>query len=65
MVDCSPQRLISVSQPTIAYSFLQIKKRGLSLAGVAQWVERWTANQSIAGLIPNQGTCLGCRPGPQ
>ena len=25
----------------------------------------WAANQRVAGLIPSQGTCLGCRPGPQ
>ena len=23
------------------------------------------ANQGVIGLILNQGTCLGCRPGPQ
>ena len=22
-------------------------------------------NQKVAGLIPSQGTCLGCGPGPQ
>ena len=26
------------------------------LAGVAQWVERWPANQKVAGSIPSQGT---------
>ena len=36
-----------------------------SLPGVAQWIERRPANQSITGSIPSQGTCLGCRPGPQ
>ena len=35
------------------------------LAGVAQWIERWPENQRVAGSIPSQGTCLGCRPGPQ
>ena len=25
----------------------------------------WPVNQEIAGFIPSQGTCLGCRPGPQ
>ena len=34
-------------------------------AGVAQWIERRPANQGVAGLIPSQGTCLGCGPGPQ
>ena len=36
-----------------------------ALAGVAQWIEGWPMNQKIAGSIPSQGTCLGCRPGPQ
>ena len=36
-----------------------------ALAGVAQWIEPWPVNQKVAGLIPRQGTCLGCRPGPQ
>ena len=35
----------------------------LALAGVGQWIERRPANQSIAGLNPSRGTCLGCRPG--
>ena len=37
----------------------------MDLAGVAQGIERWTVNQRAAGLIPSQGTCLGCRPGSQ
>ena len=36
-----------------------------ALAGVAQWVECWPVEQRVAGLIPSQGTCLGCGPGPQ
>ena len=36
----------------------------LALAGVAQWIEHWPVNQRVAGLIPSQGTCLGCGPGP-
>ena len=35
-----------------------------TLAGVAQWIERWPANQCVAGSIPSQGTRLACRPGP-
>ena len=35
------------------------------LAGVAQWIEHWPANQGIASSIPSQGTCLVYRPGPQ
>ena len=34
-----------------------------ALAGVAQWIEGWPANQRVAGSILSQGTCLGCRPG--
>ena len=36
-----------------------------ALAGVAQWIEHGPKNQRVTGLIPSQGTCLGCRPGPQ
>ena len=36
-----------------------------ALAGVAQWIECWPANQRVASSIPSQSTCLGCRPGPQ
>ena len=32
---------------------------------MAQWIEHQPANQRVAGLIPSQDTCLGCRPGPQ
>ena len=35
-----------------------------SLARVAQWFDLWPANQRVTGLIPSQGTCLGCGPGP-
>ena len=34
-------------------------------AGVAQWIECQPVNQEVTGSIPSQGTCLGCRPGPQ
>ena len=36
----------------------------MALAGVAQCIECQPENQRIAGLIPSQGTCLGCGPGP-
>ena len=36
-----------------------------ALAGVAQWIECQPANQGAGGLIPSQGTCLGCGPGSQ
>ena len=37
----------------------------LALAGVAQLTEHQPANQKVAGSIPNEGTFLGCGPGPQ
>ena len=36
----------------------------MALAGVAQWIEHWPMNQRVASLIPSQGTCLDCGPGP-
>ena len=36
-----------------------------ALAGVAQWIECQPVNQRVAGSIPSQDTCLGCRPGPR
>ena len=42
-----------------------ILKKVQALAGMAQWTECWSENQRVAGSIPSQGTCLGCRPGPQ
>ena len=38
---------------------IQIQKTSIALAGVAQWIECWLANQRVTDLIPNQGTCLG------
>ena len=40
-------------------------KKCAALAGVAQWVECWPANQTVTGSIPSEGICLGCRPSPQ
>ena len=37
----------------------------LALAGVAPWIEFRPVNQMVVGSIPSEGTCLGCRPGPQ
>ena len=45
-------------------NFGVIKTKG-ALAGVAQWIECWPANQRVAGSIPSQGTCLGYWQGPQ
>ena len=42
------------------------EKGAQALAGVAQWIERQIGtNKSVTSSIPSQGTCLGCRPGPQ
>ena len=41
------------------------KNEERALAGVAQWIECWPANQRVSGSIPSQGTCLGFGPGPQ
>ena len=35
------------------------------MAGVAQWIEFRPENKRVTGLIPTQGTCLGCGPGAQ
>ena len=37
----------------------------VALAGVAQQTECRPTNRRDAGWIPSQGTCLGCKPGPQ
>ena len=42
-----------------------IKNYVLALAGVAQWTEHQPVNWRVASSIPSQGTCLGCRLGPQ
>ena len=49
--------------PTLRYFCIKMGKNGL--AGMAQWIELWTANQRVTGSILSQGTCLGCGPGPQ
>ena len=41
------------------------RKATRALAVVARWIECQPANGKVAGLIPSQGTCLGCKPGPQ
>ena len=42
----------------------EIDSKRCDNTGVAQWIEYQPANQRVAGLIPSQGTCLGCGPGP-
>ena len=64
--------LVVLSGIMIAYKQVQrhqvvqsCKNVTQALAGVAQWIEHWHANQRVVGSIPSQGTRLGCRPGPQ
>ena len=38
--------------------------KNIALACVAHWIECRPVNQRVTGLIPSQGTCLGCTPGP-
>ena len=40
------------------------KKLAKALAGVVQLVGCHPANRKVVGLIPSQGTCLGCRFSP-
>ena len=42
-----------------------IKMYQYSPGGVAQWIECQPVNQTVAGSIPSQGTCLRCKPDPQ
>ena len=49
--------------PSLKINILKIKLK--ALAGVAQWIERGPVNQRVASLIPSEGTCLGCGPGPR
>ena len=37
-----------------------LKKQLFTLAGVAQLAGHCPANQKVPGLIPSEGTCLGC-----
>ena len=30
---------------------------------MAQWIGHQPAPEGVTGLIPDQGSCLGCRPG--
>ena len=49
-------------RPTLGRSSIIIHQ---ALAGVAQRIEHWPANQKASSSIPSQGTCLGCQPDPQ
>ena len=58
----NPAHLFSLEKTV---SKLSQKNEELALAGVAQWIGHWSVNWAVTGLIPGQGTWLGCRPGPQ
>ena len=72
--ECAGQLLTDVSSDT--EFLLSTRRDGIlyrifffsvvfALAGVAQWIEHWPANQRVTHSIPSQSTCLGCGPGPQ
>ena len=55
---------LGIKEPIRKECFLK-KINKFALAAVAQWIERQPANQKVTDLIPGQGTCQGCGPGPQ
>ena len=65
VVAMSSQFLSAISYVRYTEVLLFISNIFIALTGVAQWTECRPSNQSVTGLIPNQGTCLGCGPGPQ
>ena len=44
---------------------LFLKNNFITPASVVQRTECQPANQRVTGLIPRQGTCRSCKPGPQ
>ena len=44
---------------------IHIKSPKYTLVGMTQWIECSLANQGVTASVPSQGTCLGCKPGPQ
>ena len=56
--------LAVVSHLHVIFLILNALKKLQTLAGVAQWIEYWSANRKVASSISGQGTCLGCGPGP-
>ena len=42
-----------------------LKLKLVTLSGVTQWVEHGPVNKMVTSSIPSQGTCLGCKQGPQ
>ena len=59
--------VIKKPQPSIVDYFKEFcyKEESRALAGVAQLVGVLSCNQKVAGSIPGQGTCLGCRFSPR
>ena len=57
--------MVEISEGKESLYNCSFKDVGAALAGVAQWIVCQPVNQRVAGSIPSQGTCLGCRPGPQ
>ena len=54
-------KFLSLSPSKInRYTEEKIFVRKGALAGVAQWVEQWHANQKVVSSIPSEGTCLVC-----
>ena len=67
MVKGCPTELLdslNLFDPHLLVVLYLFKNHNPVLAGVAQWIEHWTAKQRVPGLIPSQGTCLGCWSGP-
>ena len=56
--------VIHVTQRLNIFLSWSRKAGNIALAGVTQWVEQQPANRKVASLIPSQGMCPGCGPGP-
>ena len=69
-VNSSPSFLIKRGELQGTRHTREIVERGMlrkgipALAGMAQWIECQPGNQRVAGSIPSQDTCLGCRFSP-
>ena len=54
-----------IAQRNLTYLLPSYNNYHFTLVGMAQWIELPACEPKDRGLIPGQGTCLGCRPGPQ
>ena len=64
-LSCTSQdRTVHFLTYTVVICFHDTKKWYLSPGWSTSVDWAWAANQRVAGLIPSQGTWLGCRPGP-